>query len=308
MKILVTGGLGFIGGHVVEELVARGCKVIVFDRFTPTKDNPLRLPAADFEMYVGDIRDRNSVSDAVSYCDGAINLAGVLGTSETVDNPFPSAEANILGGLNFLEACRRHNKPGVQIAVGNWFMNNTYAITKTTIERMALMYNKEHGTKIAVVRGLNVYGARQKHKPVRKITPNFICQALRGEPIKIFGSGESVMDMIYAKDIATVLVNALLIDHGVYDKVFSAGTGVKTTVNDIATTIATIVQEKYHTYAEGTPYAEHIEMRAGEIDNSIVLGEPETLAPLGMKELIQLKDGMAKTIEWYKDNYPWQED
>lgn len=300
MKVLVTGGLGFIGGHVVEELVARGCKVVVFDRYTPVKDNPLRLPNADFEMYVGDIRDRNAVSDAVSYCDGAINLAGILGTSETVDNPFPSAEANILGGLNFLEACRRHNKPGVQIAVGNWFMNNTYAITKTTIERMALMYNKEHGTKIAVVRGLNVYGARQKHKPVRKITPNFICQALRGEPIKVFGSGESVMDMIYAKDIATVLVNALLIDHGVYDKVFSAGTGVKTTVNDIANVINELTGNQAG--------VEHIEMRAGEIDNSIVLGEPETLAPLGFKELTTLRDGMAKTIEWYKNNYPWQTD
>lgn len=309
MKVLVTGGLGFIGGHVVEELIKRNITPVVFDRFPPKSDNDLRLPQVPFEFFFGDIRDRNAVSEAVGFCDGAINLAGVLGTSETVDNPFPSAEANIMGGLNFLEACRQHKKKGVQIAVGNHFMNNTYAITKTTIERMALMYNKEHGTQIAVVRGLNVYGPRQKHKPVRKITPNFICQALRGEPIKIFGSGESVMDMIYVKDIAAILVDALF-SHDIYDKTFSAGCGVKTTVNDIANLINKIVGNMNLVSSAGV---EHIDMRAGEVDNSIVLGEPETLLPLAPENidhypLLSLEEGMAKTIEWYKTNYPWQED
>jgi len=301
MKVLVTGGLGFIGGHVVEELINRDITPVVFDRFPPKADNDLRLPQVPFEFFLGDIRDRNAVSEAVSFCDGAINLAGVLGTSETVDNPFPSAEANIMGGLNFLEACRQHKKRGVQIAVGNHFMNNTYAITKTTIERMALMYNKEHGTEIAIVRGLNVYGQRQKHKPVRKITPNFICQALRGEKIKIFGTGESIMDMIFVKDIAEILVDALLVDHGVYDRTFSAGTGVRTTVNYIAETINDVIGNKAG--------VEHIEMRAGETDSSIVLGDPETLKPLGRRRpLVDLIAGMATTVRWYKQNYPWQED
>jgi len=299
MKVLVTGGLGFIGGYVLEELVSRGITPVVFDRFKPRDEDYLRLPKTTYEFFLGDIRDRNAVSEAVSFCDGAINLAGVLGTSETVDNPFPSAEANILGGLNFLEACRQHKKKGVQIAVGNWFMNNTYAITKTTIERMALMYNKEHGTQIAVVRGLNVYGPRQKHKPVRKITPNFICQALRGEPIKIFGDGESIMDMIYVKDIARILVDALLLEHNTYDKVFSAGTGRETTVNDIAQVINKLT---------GNTDIAHVRMRAGEDERSVVLGDPSTLAPLGDQPLKTLEEGMATTIEWYKKNYPWQKD
>lgn len=305
MKVLVTGACGFIGGHVVEELISRGITPVVFDRFPPQKDNYNRLPNAEFEFFCGDIRDRHAVSEAVSFCDGAINLAGVLGTSETVDNPFPSAETNILGGLNFLEACRQHKKRGVQIAVGNHFMNNTYAITKTAIERLALMYNKEHGTQIAVVRGLNVYGERQKHKPVRKITPNFICQALRGEPIKIYGDGESIMDMIYVKDLAKILVDALLLNHGVYDSVFSAGTGRRTTVNEIARIINVITQN--------TSGVKHIPMRQGEDDHSVVLGDPETLNPLRTQAgldypLIPLEEGMTKTVAWYKENYPWQQD
>lgn len=300
MKVLVTGGQGFIGGHVVERLAELGIFPVVFDRFDKRGKEDYLLPQVPYEFILGDIRDRNSASEAVSMCDGAINLAGVLGTSETVDNPFPSAEANIMGGLNFLEACRQHKKRGVQIAVGNHFMNNTYAITKTTIERLALMYNEEHETEIAVVRGLNAYGERQKHKPVRKITPNFVCQALRGEAIRVYGSGESIMDMIYVKDLARILVDALMKDHGVYDRVFSAGTGVKTSVNFIAETINIL--------AKNPNGVEHLPMRAGEADLSVVLGDPETLKALGSYNLVPLMEGMAKTVSWYNEKYPFKED
>jgi nucleoside-diphosphate-sugar epimerase len=299
-KILVTGGLGFIGGHVMEELSARGFYPVAYDRIMKT--DRTMLPNCEYEVFIGDIRDANAVSTAVSMCEGAINLAGILGTSEAVNNPFPAAEANILGGLNFLQACREHKKRGVQIAVGNHFMNNTYSITKTTTERFALMFNKEHGTKIAVVRGLNAYGERQKHKPIRKITPNFVTKALRGEKITIFGSGESVMDMIYVKDLAKILVDALVGENVRFDTIYSAGPGVATTVKDIARIINEITGN-----AAGV---EHIEMRQGEVDNSIVLGEPETLIdlyPNGFK-FNSIEEGMKKTVEWFKEFYPWQED
>lgn len=300
-KILVTGGLGFIGGHVMEELARRGFYPVAFERVMKT-DKTL-LPNCEYEVFLGDIRDRNAVSTAVSMTDGAINLAGLLGTSEAVDNPFPAAEANILGGLNFLQACREHGKRGVQIAVGNHFMNNTYSITKTTTERFALMFNKEHGTKIAVVRGLNAFGERQKHKPIRKITPNFVTRALRGEKIVIFGSGESVMDMIHVKDLAMILVEALVNENVQFDTIYSAGSGVDTTVNEIAEIINEVTGNQAG--------VEHVEMRAGETDGSVVLGLPETLEPLGInlgytRETI--KERMRQTAEWYRSNYPWQED
>lgn len=300
-KILVTGGLGFIGGHVMEELAARGYYPVAFERIMKT--DKTMLPNCEYEVFIGDIRDRNAVSTAVSMCEGAINLAGLLGTSEAVDNPFPAAEANILGGLNFLQACREHGKRGVQIAVGNHFMNNTYSITKTTVERFALMFNKEHGTQIAVVRGLNAYGERQKHKPIRKITPNFVTRALRGEAIKIFGTGESVMDMIYVKDLARILVEALINPNTKFDRIYSAGPGVNTTVNEIAAVINAITDNKAG--------VEHIEMRQGEDDNSVVIGEPKTLNELyGGLDFVftPLAAGMEKTVAWFKENYPYQED
>lgn len=296
MKVLLTG-MGFIGSHVVEELLSRGIEVVVFDRHRDANDYGIK---GKFDFILGDIRDRNAVSEAVSLVDGAINLAGILGTSENVDNPFPAVETNIMGGLNFFDACRRHNKRGVQITVGNWFMNNTYSISKRTLEKFALMYNKEHGTKIALVRGLSVYGERQKHKPIRKIAPNFICKALRGEKITIFGTGESIQDQVYVKDVAYILVEALLNPNVRFDKVYEAGTGVKTTVNQIAELVNELTGNKAG--------VEHVKMRAGETDGAVVLADTSTLAELGDVKLTSLREGYAKTIEWFRENYPWQQD
>jgi len=293
MKILITGASGFIGSHTVEECLNRGYEVITFDRkFSKTPEKMMR--------FVGDIRDRSAVNEAVSFCDAAINLAGILGTSENVNNPYPAVETNIFGGLNFFDACRKHNKRGVQITVGNWFMNNTYSITKRTLERFADMYNKEHGTQIAVVRGLSIYGERQSHKPIRKAVPNFICKALRGEVITIFGSGKSIQDQVYVKDLAKVLVEAAVNSETKFDKVYEVGTGIKTTVNEIA--------ELINFLADNKAGINHIPMRAGETDNATILGDPNTLTELNIGPLTDIQTGYKKTISWYKENYSWQVD
>ncbi|MEM5782485.1 MAG: NAD-dependent epimerase/dehydratase family protein [Candidatus Aenigmatarchaeota archaeon] len=297
-KILVTGGNGFIGSHVVDNLIEKGFEVTIFDRF---KDKPHR---DDVNFFLGDIKDRDTVFEAISKHDGVINLAGILGTAETVNNPIPSVEVNIIGAINVYDACKSFNKKCVQITVGNWFMNNSYAITKSTAERFALMYNKEHKTKIAIVRGLNAYGPRQKHRPIRKIIPNFIIPALLNKPITIYGDGEQIMDMIYVKDIAEILVNALIIDHGVYDKIFEAGTGRATTVNFIAELVIKLTGSKSK--------IKHVPMRAGEIERAIVKGDPKTLIPLNISpdNLTPLEIGLKETIEWYKNHlqeFEWDE-
>lgn len=297
-KILVTGGNGFIGSHVVDNLIEKGFEVTVFDRFRhkPHRD--------DINFYLGDIKDRDAVFEAVSKHDGVINLAGILGTAETVNNPIPSVEVNIIGALHVFDACRTFNKKCVQITVGNWFMNNSYAITKSAAERFALMYNKEHKTKIAIVRGLNAYGPRQKHRPIRKIIPNFVIPALLNKPITIYGDGKQIMDMVYVKDVAEILVRALIMEHGVYDKIFEAGTGRDTTVNFIAELVVKLSGSKSE--------IRHVPMRPGEVEKSIVKGDLETLKPLGitLKDLTLLEEGLKETIEWYKQHlneFEWNE-
>lgn len=300
MNVLVTGA-GFIGGHVVSMLLEKGHKVSVFDRHRQRRSEW----EGSVDVLLGDIRDREVVMEAVYRHDAVINLAGILGTMETIDNPHPSVDTNIHGALNIFEGCRSNRmRPegvrGVQIGVGNHFMNNTYAITKTAAERFAFMFNQEFRTKIAVVRGLNAYGEHQKHRPVRKITPNFVVRALNGMPIEVFGDGRQIMDMIYIRDIAEVLIRAAVMEHGCYDKVFEAGTGRRTTVLEVAETINRATGNKAG--------VKHLPMRPGEPEGSVVLGDPTTLAPLGIKpeDLTTLEDGIERTVRWYRDHYDWK--
>lgn len=299
-KVLVTGGTGFIGGHVVDVLLEQGYQVSVFDRHEILE----KYKNPNVEVFLGDTRDYEALSEAIAKHDGVIHMAGILGTQETIDKPIPSVETNIIGGLNVAQACRFYKKKAVYIAVGNHWMNNSYSITKTTAERFMFMYNKEHKTQIAVVRGLNAYGPRQSHAPVRKIMPNFVLPALRNQDILVYGDGEQKMDMIYVRDLADVLVRALVVEHGVYDKVFDAGTGLAPTVNQIAETVIRVVS-KTNSVASSLSKLSHATMRPGEPERSAVVGDPETLRPLFGGELpkfVSLDDGVLRTVEYYRAN------
>lgn len=303
-KILVTGA-GFIGTHVVDELLKKDYQVSIFDRFPYEKISNKRWDS-NVKAFFGDIRDRESVMEAVYAHDAVINLAAILGTMETINNPHESVDTNIHGALNVFEACKPCSMhpdgiPAIQITVGNHWMNNSYSITKSCSERFAFMFNKEHKTNIKVIRALNAYGEGQRHKPVRKITPNFIVKALRCEPIEIFGDGTQIMDMVYVKDVARVIVAALENNDAPNDTVYEVGSGVPTTVNDIANLINEITCSN-----AGIKY---LPMRQGEPEKSTVLGDPTTLLPFGFdgSDFISLHAGFEKTINWYKIHYDWSE-
>ena len=186
-QVTVTGAFGFISSHTIDELHRRGYKVLGLARHVGRVDvTSEHLPDS---VYLGDLRDKEVVEKAVSASDGVINLAGILGTQETVNNPYPSVEVNIMGALNVLEAARVWKIPMVQIAVGNYWEKNSYSLTKTCTEGFTQMYARHNDTKAMVVRALNAFGPRQKPYPVRKIIPSFITRALRGENIQIYGDG-----------------------------------------------------------------------------------------------------------------------
>lgn len=290
-RVLITGGLGFIGTAVCRNLMERGIQPIVLDR----KGQKGRwLDGVIY--YVGDVRNENTIDDIMydAYPDGVIHLAALLGTQETVYNPRKAAETNIFGSLNVFSAIANHDVKAVYIAVGNHWMNNPYSITKTCAERFALMCNKEWQTQIAVVRGLNVYGPGQKAKPVRKVMPNFVEPALRGGTITIYGSGDQVMDMIYIDDMAEVLVRALVMDHGCYDKVIEAGMGDDTTVNDLAKMVVDEV---------GMGKLNYVDMRAGEEPDSVVRADTtnmEKYLDYGPDVMVPLAEGVRRTVMAYE--------
>lgn len=292
-KVLVTGGAGFIGTYVVERLLAEGIEPVVFDHQTP--------PLSDHESFFGDIRDEVSVFEAVAHVDGVIHLAGVLGTQETIAHPKPAIMTNIGGALNVLEACTKYGVPLVNIAVGNHWENNPYSISKSTVERLAIMYRKERGLQVTSVRALNAYGPRQSvafpygTSKVRKIMPSFVNRALNGDPIEVYGDGNQIMDMIYVSDVANFLVDALIhtATYGPIEETVEAGTGRNTTVLDIANEVARHVDD-----AE----IRHMPMRPGETQNAVVVANVDTqhdLYPNGYN-FVPLEVGVLRTVEYYR--------
>lgn len=300
MRVLVTGA-GFIASHTVPRLLARGYSVTLLDRRDLDSEST-RSWASGCRILKGDVCDRPLIQDLVSKHDGVIHLAGVLGTSEMIEDPYPAVRINIEGTLNLLEACRPaphrpDGVPAVLTSVGNHGMLNTYAITKKCAERLALMYNRELGTRAAVVRAYNAYGERQRSGPVRKLVPSCVALVQQGRPIEVFGSGEQRIDLVSVKDVAEVLCRALTVPHDSYDQVFEAGTGYPVTVNEVAAFIERMLGREVG--------IRHLPMRPGEPDMSEVVADPKTLAPLGVDpgHLIRWKEGLGETLDWYR-NHP----
>jgi UDP-glucose 4-epimerase len=299
---LVTGGNGFIGRATVKELLSNGRNVVVLD--------PNGKPPVDgATVYLGDIRDDVAVTEAMAHADSWIHLGGVLGTQETIFNPRPAAHTNVLGGLNVLEAASQYDLPGINIAVGNWWMNNTYSITKNTVERFAEMFRDERGTKVTTVRGLNVYGPGQSVaapfgvSKVRKIMPAFICRALTGQPIEVYGDGEQIMDMIYIDDIAKTLVRALFAteENGGYPEAIEAGNGLDTNVLQIAKEVRAAVEE----LTGSTVAIKHLPMRPGEVPGAVVKADTSTLTQIGVNHsnFVTLDQGIHNTVLHFMDNW-----
>lgn len=300
LQVMVTGGNGFIGQQVVRRLYDLGYEPFVLDR----------VKSPDAVTHLGDVRDPVAVSESMAHADGWIHLAGVLGTQETIRNPRPAVTVNLIGGLNVLEAAVEHGVPGVNIAVGNHWMNNTYAITKSAMERFVEMYVAERGAQVTTVRALNAYGPRQSvaapygSSKVRKIVPSFICRALVGDPIEVYGDGDQVMDMIHVRDVAGILTTMLsvTIKNG-HQPLIQAGTGRKTTVLEVAEAVLTATNS--------SSVINHLPMRPGEPASSVVLADTTTLTnqfPTLPEGLIPLEEGLAETADWYAKKWlpGWQ--
>jgi len=263
MRVLVTGGGGFIGRAVVRDLESRGHTPVVFDR-------------------PNDVRDRREVGPAVAESDAVIHLAGQLGTSETFGHEYDAAEVNILGALTVADAAERHGRPLVWIGTGHKGQPNPYAITKGCAEDLLLARGN-----VAVVRAYHAYGPGQKafppHGPskVRKIMPSFICRALTGMPIQINGDGSNVIDLVHVDEVARVLVDALDGPTGV---VLEAGSGTPMTVTEVAEYVLELTGS--------TSAIEYLPMRPGEPVGAVVVAADPLCKPFPY--------GIDETVEHYR--------
>ena len=304
MKIAVTGGAGFIGGHVVDELLRRGHDPVIFDHRAKHHTIP-DTPGAYLPSMLGDTRDETAVTELAAHVEGVIHLASVLGTQETVTNPRPAVMTNVISGMNVMEAATQYGIPAVNICVGNSGMANPYSASKTCVETLGYMYVRDRGTKLNQVRVVNAYGPRQLMAApfgpgrVRKIMPAFIGRALTGAAIEIYGDGEQVSDCVFVTDVAKTLVQALeyAAKGVILDHVVEVGPSEHRTVNEVAE----LVREQGIRYGIAQPPLVHLPMRPGETPGARIVARNETMRSLDMDPvgLLPLRDGVADTVDWY---------
>jgi UDP-glucose 4-epimerase len=300
MKIGITGGNGFISGWVRKELLNRGHSVVVFDRQLKG------VLQENEEFFLGDVTDETAVFELAAHVDGIIHLAAVLGTQETIQNPIPSAVTNIIGSLNVFEATTQYKLPCVFAGVGNHFMRldgtGSYTISKSAAEDYTRMYNKFRGSNIAVVRPVNAYGPGQSvaapygSSKVRKIMPSFICRALSGDDLEVYGDGTQISDCVYVGDVARVFVSALEYtnNNGAPSKPLEVGPVESITVNDIANNIISMTGNRSKIV--------HLPMRPGETPNAVVSANYATLELIeeDANKFMPLDRGIENTIEYYR--------
>jgi len=309
LKIAVTGGAGFIGGHVVDELARRGHEPVIFDHRAKHHTFP-GDPLKYLPSMLGDTRDEVAVTELAAHVDGIIHLASVLGTQETVYNPRPAVMTNVQSGMNVMEAATQYGIPVVNICVGNAGMSNPYSASKTCVESLGHMYRRDRGTRINQVRVVNAYGPRQlmasPYGPgkVRKIMPAFVARALTGAPIEIYGDGEQVSDCVYVGDVAKGLVNALLFaaENKLFDEVIEIGPTEHRTVNEVADLVRTVT---HNLTGQEQPELVHLPMRPGETPGARITARNHTMHLIGMDpaDLFSLEAGVSQTVVWFEDNW-----
>lgn len=315
-KVLVTGAAGFIGSHVIERLQDEGIKVLVFDHSVPgfLHDIP---KGHTVEVFHGDIRDEVAVTEAAAHVDGIIHLAAVLGTQETIQNPRPSAQTNILGALNVFEAAVQYDLPVVYAGVGNHWMREhgagSYTISKTAVEDYAKMYNHFRGGKISVVRPVNAYGPRQSvaapygSSKVRKIMPSFICRALLGDDIEVYGGGLQISDCVHVSDVARTFVAALryTAENGAAPHAIEIGPDEGESYD--VRSIAELVKDEAYRWTGQRSEIVSLPMRPGEVPDAVVSSKKGTRAILGEEfnsvPLIPLEEGVKETVKWFHDTW-----
>ncbi len=303
MKILVTGGAGFIGSHVTDLFLQAGHEVVVVDSLVTGRLSNLN-PKAKF--YQVDIRsaELEKVFEA-ERPEVVDHHAAQMDVRRSVADPIYDADVNILGGLNLLNlAVKYGTRKVIYISSGGAAYGEPvylpcdekhpvqplcpYGATKYMLELYLYMYKQTYGLDFSVIRYPNVYGPRQDPNGEAGVVAIFTGKMLKCEPVTIYGTGEQVRDYVFVGDCARA--NLMLLEQG-SGKVFNLGFGIGTTVNQIFDGLKK---------ATGYPLqATYGSAKAGETFR-IYLDSSRAKQELGWEPTIPLEDGLRKTVEYFQ--------
>lgn len=298
MKVLVTGGSGFIGSHVVEHF-QNTAEVVVLDNFrTGHRRN---LDGLECRLVEGSILDRALVQDVMKGVNVVIHLAALVSVPESMKAPAETVDINVHGLLNVLEAARRagvdklcfassaavygENPASLKVETLTPDPRSPYAITKLDGEYYCDLYAREGWLRTACLRFFNVFGPRQDPKSAyAAAVPIFLEQARRNLPLTIYGDGGQTRDFIHVKDIAGAL--AFLAENPEIQGVFNAGYGGSVTIAELASRIIRLADSR-------SPIT-HAEARAGDIRHS--RASADKLRAAGWRPVFDLERGLEETV------------
>ena len=313
---LVTGGAGFIGSHLSEHLLARGERVIILDDFSTGRlDNlqpVLGNPALD--VITGSVLQEDLVAQAVARADRVFHLAAAVGVHLIVTEPARVIETNIMGTDFVLRACVKAGTPVFLASTSEVYGKSraipfredadlvlgptsksrwSYACSKAIDEFMALAYAQAHGLPVVIARYFNTAGPRQTGR-YGMVIPRFVKQALAGEPITVYGSGNQVRSFCHVHDVVPATVRLLETEQA-RGQVVNLGSSDATTVGDLALLVKTlagsaspIVHVPFEqAYAQGF---EDIEVRQPDISRAASL--------IGFSPRFSLSGIVQSVIDW----------
>jgi UDP-glucose 4-epimerase len=322
MHVLVTGGAGFIGGHLAERFVTDGHDVVVLDNLDPFYDLDIKRhnidtarEAADsgdgsYEFVEGDVRDADLVTDLVADADYVYHQAAQAGVRPSVENPRKYDDVNVDGTLNLLDACRDSGIERFVMASSSSVYGvprslpyeethpttpvSPYGASKLAAERYAMAYSEVYDLPAVALRYFTVYGPRMR--PNMAIS-NFVSRCMNGEPPIVYGDGTQTRDFTYIDDIVDANVTLLDTDAANGQALNIGSTdniAIRTLAEEIRDQLAPdlelVYEERHdadaeHTHADTT--------RAQEL--------------LGYEPTHTIREGVGQFIEWYRDNREWYE-
>jgi NAD dependent epimerase/dehydratase len=312
-SVLVTGAGGFIGGHVVERLVRDGARVRALCRYNSRNERGTLdwLPAevtADLEVVLGELRDVESVSDAVAGMDVVIHLGAQIAIPYSYVNPRDFVEVNVLGTLNVAEAARRHGVSRVVHTSTSEVYGSAqtvpmteahplepqspYAASKLAADKLIDSYHRSFDLPACVVRPFNTYGPRQS---ARAIIPTIISQALAGSTLRL-GSLTPRRDLTFVADTAAGFVAAATAEEAV-GRTIQLGANHDVSVGDLVQLVGEVLGRELT--VETDP--RRVRPEASEVVR-LISGPFLAEEVLGWRAEVPLLEGLAQTIAWMERN------
>lgn len=302
MRVLVTGGAGFIGSHVTTVLLQQGHQVTVLDNLS-RGFRELVPPEASFLQ--ADLADATALEAALAGQDAVVHMAGLIAVGESVEQPILFTENNVVNSVRLLEAMRRTGVSKIVFSSSACVygvpqrlpireedplgvQSSPYGASKIAVESYLGTYHQLYGFDCLILRYFNCYGPNELHDPETHAIPNFIRAALERRPIPLFWKGQQVRDFIYVEDLARAHVDVLNLSGLHY---FNLGTEVGTRAIDV-------VQAIFELVGYEVPI-EDLGERPGDVPATYASSR-RIAEVLGWRPQVSLKEGLRRTIDFYR--------